>query len=313
MLHSKKTEVVYWLVRLGGEIPSEKSSLSSMQLRVELGLVRRTVALALHLLLWDPFMMLGSCEMPVDNVTKFTPNSQGSICEGATTLTGTITTRIASLNLTGIGFTNFQQQKSPEGGEVMKALVMTWRRLLECQIVSTKFLVGELLTPWRWKLALVSQPWQPGNFEQWSSNVKEGMTSVLINIMGAAGSGLRFQDLDSIFCIFLRRMVVGRLMAFDNGGDIAFSHQGNCSESNLNCINSRTQVAFADSSINSPSRIGRKDDLQSSRESGSLASGLASYLLQHYSSTLHNNLSADAPGDLTHLQKLIEDLGQEFG
>lgn len=262
-------------------------------------------------------MMLGSCKIPVGNVTKFTPNSQGSIFEGTTTLTGTMTTTIASLNLTGIGFTNFEhQKKSKEGGEVMKALVMTWRRLVECQIVSTKFLVGELLTPWRWKLALVSQPWQPGNFEQWSLNVKEGMACVLINMMGAAGSGLRFQDLDSIFCLFLRTMVVGRLSAFENGGDIAFSHEGDFSESNLNCINSRTRVALADSSINSPSRIGRKDDLQSSHESGSLARGLALYLLQHYSSASHNNvelLSANAPGHLPHLQKLIGDLGQEFG
>lgn len=255
--------------------------------------------------------------MPVGNVTKFTPNSQGSICEDTTTLTGSITTTISSLNVTGIEFTNFEhQENSKEGGEVMRALVMTWRRLVECQIVSTRFLVGELLTPWRWKLALVSQPWQPGNFEQWSSNIKEGMACVLINMMGAAGSGLRFQDLDSIFCMFLRTMVVGKLSALDNGGDIAFSHQGDFPDSNLNCINSRTGVALADSSINSPSRVGRKDDLQSSHESGSLATGLALYLLQHYSSASHNNvelLSANVSGDLTNLQKLIGDLGQEFG
>jgi len=282
------------------------------------------VALAVHLLLWDPSVVLDySCggELPGHDVAELEFLQKRDLSEMACRPPNTYSNGLPSLatrsgeektaHLNGIKLTSLQERKSSGHSlevewTIMHALTVTWKSLVASAILSKEFLLQELLTPWRWKLAMASQPWQgfvDGFFEDWSITVQKGISSVLISLMGS-GSEAFTEDYETQFCTFVRVM----------------------SERNIFCENAAVSVSKDTPSTTGLNSIGKlsvssvrtkQDRLVNRTES--LAAGLAVLVLQHYSPDLcvdkvraENGQavrsSKDAESSFIPLRKLVENL-----
>ena len=214
-------------------------------------------------------------------------------------------------DINGFGLT-ISQEREPAGyyseaeWTVMYALTVTWKNLVEAAILSKEFLLQELLTPWRWRLAMTSQPWQgfvDGFFEDWSVTVQKGIASILIGLIGseieAFSEGCEIQ-----LCAFFR--VMSEKNIFCENGAISMS-KDTSTTCNLSISSVRT----------------KQDRLANRTES--LAAGLAVLILQHYSPEVcidkfrvekgqFVRSSKDAEGSLIPLRKLVENffLGEKM-
>lgn len=173
-----------------------------------------------------------------------------------------------TVRLNGIKPNSFQERKS--SGHlltIMHALTVTWKSLVEAAILSKEFLLQELLTPWRWKLAMASQPWQgfiDGFFEDWSVTVQKGIYSVLISLMGSGPEAFT-EAYEIQFCSFVRVMSERNIFCENGAAKDTPSTNGPNSIGNLSVSSVRT----------------KQDRLVNRTES--LAAGLAVLVLQHYS------------------------------
>lgn len=186
----------------------------------------------------------------------------------------TKSTEEKTAGLNGIKLTSVQERKSAGHylefeWTIMHALTVTWKSLVEAAILSKEFLLQELLTPWRWKLAMASQPWQgfvDGFFEDWSVTVQKGISSVLIGLMGSESEAFT-EDYETQFCTFVT--VMSERNIFCKNGGVGISKDtptiGLNSIGNLSVSSVRT----------------KQDRLVNRTES--LAAGLAVLVLQHYS------------------------------
>lgn len=302
---------------------SSTSRSSKLHLQVERGLVRRSVALAVHLLLWDPNVVLdsSSSDMVGHGVGESNFLHKRELSEMANGLPPPLSNGLSSsatksreqktARLNGFGLTTSQERESAgyyseAEWTVMHALTVTWKNLVEAAILSEEFILKGLLTPWRWKLAMTSQPWQgfvDGFFDDWSITVQKGIASVLIGLIGSETQALS-EGYEIQLCAFVRAM----------------------SEKNISCENGTTSTSKDTSStigMNSTSNLSmssvrtKQDRLVNRTES--LAAGLAVRILQYYSPEvcidkfrIQNGLSVrsskDAESSFIPLRKLVENL-----
>jgi hypothetical protein len=281
------------------------------------------VALAVHLLLWDPNVVLdsSSSDMVGHGVGESNFLHKRELSEMANGLPPPLSNGLSSsatksreektARLNGFGLTTSQERKSAgyyseAEWTVMYALTVTWKNLVEAAILSEEFILKELLTPWRWKLAMTSQPWQgfvDGFFDDWSITVQKGIASVLIGLIGSETQALS-EGYEIQLCAFVRAM----------------------SEKNIFCENGTTSTSKDTSStigMNSTSNLSmssvrtKQDRLVNRTES--LAAGLAVLILQYYSPEvcidkfrIQNGLSVksskDAESSFIPLRKLVENL-----
>jgi hypothetical protein len=236
--------------------------------RVESGLMRRTIALALQLALLSPTMFFGLCYACMSYISApFEQESTGR------------STASEGINLE---YTNSTIQKSTgvksedcsrcNGGALVNALVLVWRGLVKCQILPATFLVRELLASWRWMLALRCQPWHV-NSSLWSTMVQGGMGFILVELMEAGGETC-LQGMEALLCMFLMRMS-GR---GDDTGNNGMGLTGGESFAASNNVSARIQTPLV---LKRDSR-NDIDETSSAREAQKLALGLAVYVLQHY-------------------------------
>jgi hypothetical protein len=240
--------------------------------RVESGLTRRTLALALQLALLSPTMFFGLCYACMSYISApFEQESTGR------------STASEGINLE---YTNSTIQKSTgvksedcsrcNGGALVNALVLVWRGLVKCQILPATFLVRELLASWRWMLALRCQPWHV-NSSLWSTMVQGGMGFILVELMEAGGETC-LQGMEALLCMFLMRMSGRGDDTGNNGMGPVSLLTGGESFAASNNVSVRIQTPLV------RKRDSRNDIIETSsaHEAQKLALGLVVYVLQHY-------------------------------
>ncbi|XP_024372189.1 uncharacterized protein [Physcomitrium patens] len=288
---------------------SGTSKSSKLQLQVERGLVRRSVALAVHLLLWDPSAVLDSSsgsEVPGHGATEqdytalsnelssSSAESRGEMTEGSDGCG-----LFCSRDISSPGY-------CPEAEwTILHTLMVTWKLLVEAGILSKEFLLQELLKPWRWKLAMTSQPWQrfiDGFFEDWSETVQKGIASVLIGLIGS-GKEAFSEKHEILICTFVK--VMSERNIFCENGVIGKSRDTPLT----------TTMGLNRSGYLSMSSVRTKQDRLANRTE-TLAAGLALLILQHYFPEVcfdENRVEIsqsfkDAEGSFISLRKLVQEL-----
>lgn len=247
-------------------------------------------------------MMDASCsgEMP-EHVFAEPESLQNGDHIGPTALSNghySLATKNLTARLNGMKLPSYEERKSAGHyfeveWTILHALTVTWKSLVEASILSKEFLLQELLTPWRWKLAMASQPWQgfvDGFFEDWSVTVQKGISSVLTGLMGSESEAFT-EDYEIQMCTFVRVM----------------------SERNIFC-----EKGVSKDTPSTLSSVRTKQDRLVNRTE-SLAAGLAVLILQHYSPEVvidkvkvengqTGSSTKDAESSFVPLRKLVEKL-----
>jgi len=240
--------------------------------RVESGLTRRTLALALQLALLSPTMFFGLCYACMSYISA--PFEQEST--GRSTASEGINLEYTNSTIQKTTGLKSEDCSRCNGGALVNALVLLWRGLVKCQILPATFLVRELLASWRWMLALRCQPWQV-NSSSWSTMVQGGMGFILVELMEAGGETC-LRGMEALLCMFLMRMSGRGDDTGNNGlGPVSLLTGGESfAASNNLSVRIQTPLVRKRDSRNDI------DETSSAREAQKLALGMAVYVLQHY-------------------------------
>ena len=307
--------------RHGGEssVPTgEMSNLAmpNLDLRVERGLARRTLALGLHLALWNPDVSFGCCHgfgITVGNAVRMDDGpdelaathaemNNGIVSSAALTFRKEVKAQSSAIsevpcsifhavsdcqsdgNATSSKQGKFSGQRRKycchchgncEG--LMDALVSMWIVMMECRILSATFLVKELLTPWRWKLAMKSQPWEVSS-SSWSVVVPWGMAQVVVDVVEAGPEGC-IAKIETLLCDFLRMMSGMSELHKEPGNDATNKPSAEFPDTSNVALNKA--LLSVDELFNKELR--RESQDRSFQKAEILALDLIMHVLEHYS------------------------------
>ncbi|KAI5076833.1 hypothetical protein GOP47_0008898 [Adiantum capillus-veneris] len=178
---------------------SEKVSVDA-QFRIERGLIKRAIALALYLCLQLPMESMGYDDEILSKCICGSP----SICQLENEIKLLSRSVMCCSKLSEHEKTGIEEEKTSETeeetrtkrvsdcqmenylGNFMTSLVGMWRMLIECGICDASFLISEFLSLRRWSLSLHSEPWKASKW--WFQAVKHGIAAVLIEILRMDGT-----------------------------------------------------------------------------------------------------------------------------
>lgn len=310
-----------WLHRHGGEFSLSTVDMGSLiipnlELTVERGLARRTLALGLHLALWNPETSFGCCHgfgIRVGNAASMDdgPNelsatdaemndckissagltfrnevkAQSSVISE---VPGSIFHAVSECRSDGNAISSEQGKVSGQRRKyschchgncegLMDALVSMWMVMVECQILSATFIVKQLLTPWRWKLAMKSEPWEVSS-RSWSVLVPWGMAQVVVDVVEAVPEGC-IPEIETLLCDFLR-MMSGMSELHTEAGSNAGNKPSAEVPDTSNVASNKTLLSV-DELFNKELRREKRNS--SFQKSENLALDLIMHVLEHYS------------------------------
>ena len=184
--------------------------------RIEIGLVKRSIALALGFCLLSPFQAFGyspesldgcMCFLPivdsqyVDKLEfkehpfrKFYVHEQGMdgkiffrrYCEESTQNSFLDEKSLAEKRCVGF------RKENHFGHGLMPGLLSMWEMLVRNGILQGDFLISEILSTWRWLRLLQSQPWK--TCKNWFEAVTHGIASTLAELICICESSSRFSE-----------------------------------------------------------------------------------------------------------------------